>query len=211
MSKIAKDLQNRVFSKLTILSRINFDKPKRQAYWNCKCSCGTTKIVASNHLLSGATKSCGCLRKEVNSKRNKNRSIEQKRIDNNLSVANWRAQNKRDRTADGIRHRERIRTDINFKLKCNLRSRLSAAIRRNSKVGSAIFDLGCSILELRQYLESKFQNEMNWNNYGSYWEIDHIVPLASFDLTDKEQFLKACHYTNLQPLSCEDNRRKNRF
>lgn len=35
--------------------------------------------------------------------------------------------------------------------------------------------------------------------------IDHIKPLASFDLTDRSQFLEACHYTNLQPLWSEDN------
>jgi hypothetical protein len=85
-----------------------------------------------------------------------------------------------------------------------LRSRLYQAIRWESKAGSAVSDLGCSIPELKQYLESKFQPGMTWDNYGQ-WHIDHINPLAKFDLTDREQFLQACHFTNLQPLWAVDN------
>jgi len=48
--------------------------------------------------------------------------------------------------------------------------------------------------------------EMTWDNWSKDgWHLDHIVPLSSFDLSDREQFLKACHYTNLAPLWSEDN------
>ena len=51
---------------------------------------------------------------------------------------------------------------------------------------------------------------MTWNNYGyKGWHIDHIIPLSAFDLADREQFLKACHFTNLQPLRAEENFSKN--
>lgn len=102
-------------------------------------------------------------------------------------------------------------SDIQFKLKENLRSRLFNAYRNNSKRGSAINDLGCSIEELKIHLESKFQEGMTWENWNmTGWHVDHIIPLVSFDLTDREQFLKACHYSNLQPLWAADNFKKNR-
>ena len=45
---------------------------------------------------------------------------------------------------------------------------------------------------------------MSWDNHGK-WHIDHIYPLAKFNLSDRQELLKACHYTNLQPLWAEDN------
>ena len=98
----------------------------------------------------------------------------------------------------------RKKQDINFKMRANLRSRVSIAIVNNQKSGSAIKDLGCSIEELKLYLESKFQTGMSWENYGE-WEIDHIKPLSAFDLSDREQFKQACHYTNLQPMWWQQN------
>lgn len=104
--------------------------------------------------------------------------------------------------------KEKRKVDLQFKLQENLRSRLYKATVRLQKAGSAIKDLGCSIEELKIHLQAKFYGDMTWDNYGSYWVIDHIIPLAAFDLTDREQFLKAAHYTNLQPLTEEHNQIK---
>lgn len=100
------------------------------------------------------------------------------------------------------------KSDIQFRIKNNLRARLRSALKHNLKTGSAIRDLGCFVSDLRKHLESKFQSEMTWENYGVYWEIDHIKPLATFDLTNQEEFKQACHWTNLQPLTVHDNRSK---
>ena len=108
-----------------------------------------------------------------------------------------------------IRTLHRRKVDINYKLLVNLRKRLHCAIRNNQRSGSAVRDLGCSIEELKTYLESKFQPGMTWDNWSpTGWHIDHIVPLKSFDLTDREQLLRACHYTNLQPLWAKGNLKK---
>lgn len=97
--------------------------------------------------------------------------------------------------------------DSIYRISLNLRSRLYRAIRNGQKVGSAVHDLGCSIEYLHAYLAGQFGPGMSWENHGS-WHIDHIKPLASFDLTDPDQLRQACHYTNLQPLWAVDNHRK---
>jgi len=100
----------------------------------------------------------------------------------------------------------RIKNDLCFKLRRDLRCRLNKAIRNNQKTGSAVRDLGCSIEEFKTYMESKFQPGMSWNNHGNIgWHIDHVVPMSKFDLPNPEELKKACHYTNLQPLWAKDN------
>lgn len=107
----------------------------------------------------------------------------------------------------GLYH-ERYATDPQFKLICCLRARLLPALKGNAKRGSAVRDLGCSIEELRQHIERQFWPGMQWTNFGE-WQIDHIRPLSSFDLTDRKQLLKAVNWRNLQPLWAADNESKN--
>jgi hypothetical protein len=100
----------------------------------------------------------------------------------------------------------KLKTDINFKLSRYLRSRLRDAIKGNQKLGSAVKDLGCTIPFLKLYLESSFKPGMTWDNWTwNGWHMDHIKPLSKFNLQDREEFLKANHYTNLQPLWAEEN------
>lgn len=105
--------------------------------------------------------------------------------------------------------KNKMDTDPVFKLSYYLRSRLYKAVRNGYKTGSAVRDLGCTIAELKIYLEGLFQPGMTWENW-SYegWHIDHKRPLASFDLEDPAQFLQAVHFTNLQPMWAKDNIRK---
>lgn len=104
---------------------------------------------------------------------------------------------------------EHYYSDINFKLKCVLRNRIRESFNKTKyKLGSAVKDLGCTVQHLKLHLELFWDQGMSWDNYGNkegQWSIDHIKPLSSFDLTDRSQFLEACHYTNLQPLWHVDN------
>jgi hypothetical protein len=60
--------------------------------------------------------------------------------------------------------------------------------------------IGCNIQYLREWFEYNFTSEMNWDNYGSYWSIDHIIPVCKFELTDEDEKLKCCNWTNLIPV-----------
>jgi hypothetical protein len=96
------------------------------------------------------------------------------------------------------------------KLKHRLRSRLTIAIKRaklSKRLGSAIRDLGCTVEELKLHIEAQFVDGMSWDTYGG-WHVDHIKPLSAFDLSQRDQIVLACHYSNLQPLWALDNLRK---
>lgn len=103
--------------------------------------------------------------------------------------------------------RRRLASDPQFKLTRNLRRRLSHTVLGHHKSARTLELLGCTVEELRGYLEKQFKRGMSWSNYGR-WHIDHIKPCASFDLTDPEQQRICFHYTNLQPLWAEENMRK---
>jgi hypothetical protein len=101
--------------------------------------------------------------------------------------------------------RMRRRSDPQVVVAERLRTRLRFTIKNKSASTKEL--TGCEWPFLVAYLESKFKKGMTWEN-RSEWHVDHIRPLASFDLTDPEQQQIACHYTNLQPLWAEENLKK---
>lgn len=104
--------------------------------------------------------------------------------------------------------KKRYHSDLEFKIISNLRSRFYHAIKGNTKSDSSLTLIGCSIKFLQFHIWTQFDKNMNWENHGSYWELDHIKPCALFDLSIKDEQKKCFHYTNLQPLKWEENRIK---
>lgn len=129
----------------------------------------------------------------------------------------WYKKNK-DRLKESARayreaNRDKIKKYINNKYKTNpsfkLRHILSTRIKialKGTKNNDTVTLLGCNVKKAREHLEKQFKEGMTWENHGyNGWHIDHIIPCASFDLTDPEQQKKCFHYTNLQPLWAEEN------
>jgi hypothetical protein len=174
-------------------------------------SCGSEKSI--NEFSKDKTKrdglqaSCKSCNKTYRSK-NKNRIKEYQKeymvTNHEALLMQKKLYHRNNKKAIWERVRIKLSTDIELKIKKNLRVRLYIALKRNSKKGSAVKDLGCSIAYFKRYMESRFQPGMGWDNYGQ-WHIDHQIPLSSFDLQNREELLKACHYTNLQPLWASEN------
>ena len=121
----------------------------------------------------------------------------------NQSNRAWKKQN-RDKVR--IYERSKRKTDSNFKLTQNLRRRVRKTLNGKSKSKNTMDLIGCSVDFLKKHIESQFEPGMSWDNYGvDGWLMYHIVPCASFDLSDPEQQQKCFNYTNLQPLRAKDN------
>jgi hypothetical protein len=96
-------------------------------------------------------------------------------------------------------------TNINYRIKKSLAARLRSVIVKNN---STMNYIGCNIQYLREWFEYNFTGEMNWDNYGTYWSIDHIIPVCKFDLTNEDEKLKCCNWSNLMPVSIKYNSSK---
>ena len=99
-------------------------------------------------------------------------------------------------------------SEIELKMVRTLRRRMATALKRNYKTSRTLDILGCSLKDFRIYLETKFEPEMTWENYGSVWHIDHIIPCAIFDMSKPAHQKRCFHFSNMQPLFAADNWRK---
>jgi hypothetical protein len=91
--------------------------------------------------------------------------------------------------------------DIEYKVRDSIQTRINYAIKnyKLTKLDSSLDTLGCSIKEYFVYLEKLFDDNMSWENYGIYWEIDHTIPLSRGG---------SFHYTNTTPMIISKNRSK---
>ena len=126
---------------------------------------------------------------------------EEQRQKNNANARRWAKNN-------WHQIKERIQQDPARALKVSLRHRLNKAIKGKAKTGSAVRDMGCTGQECCDHLESLFDEHMTWDNYGTYWVVDHIYPLAKANLEDRIEFLAVVNWRNLQPLEKSANATK---
>jgi hypothetical protein len=96
-----------------------------------------------------------------------------------------------------------------FRIKKILRARANAALMGRAKKSARTEQLvGCSPEEFKEHIEKQLLPGWTWENYGTAWEIDHIKPCASFNMADPAQQRACFHFSNTQPLSFQDDRRK---
>ena len=103
------------------------------------------------------------------------------------------------------------RENPKYRLDCNMGILMHHSLK-DKKAGRKWEELvNYNLEELIEHLENQFDDKMNWENYGSYWHVDHILPRSSFKYNYPEdpEFKKCWALENLQPLEKSANFRKN--
>lgn len=109
--------------------------------------------------------------------------------------------------------KERKAKDPAYKLKLNVSALVYDALvtkQGRTKGGSTFEHLPYTPAELKEHIEKQFDEHMNWNNYGSYWHLDHVIPQAAlpYDSLEHPNFKKCWALNNLAPLEAKLNASK---
>ena len=139
---------------------------------------------------------------------------EEQKIKKKIYTKKWLEENKEQVKIQKNNYKiKKIKNDVLFSLKHNINTSILYHLRNfgYSKKSRTQEILGCSFDEFKVYLESKFEEWMNWKNRGLYngelkygWDIDHIIPIST--AKTEEDVIELSHYTNLQPLCSKINR-----
>lgn len=118
----------------------------------------------------------------------------------------WNQNNKERYYAHKKAYRERHKNDLDFRIKENLGTRLRNLVRKD---GNKFIDfLNCDLEYFKDWLQFNMTDEMSWENYGSYWHIDHATPCSAFNVENLEEVKQCWHWSNLVPLQASKNASK---
>lgn len=89
-----------------------------------------------------------------------------------------------------------------FRLDHNIRWLIWDALKRKKEGLNWEKLVGYTLQDLVKHLENQFDSQMSWDNYGSYWWIDHIIPRSHFkyEIPEDPQFKQCWALKNLQPM-----------
>ena len=91
--------------------------------------------------------------------------------------------------------KNRIKTDVNFRLIRNTRRKSQQALNGKSKSSSKLDLLGINIETYWKWIEWQMTPDMNWSNI----EIDHVKPICMFDISKDEELGGAFNWKKTQP------------
>lgn len=105
---------------------------------------------------------------------------------------------------------ERRKNDPVYRLRVDIPTVIGRAMKKKYYNDSVWNYLPYTPRELKEHLENQFDDKMTWDNHGSYWHIDHVVPRAAFryDSETHPDFHKCWALNNLRPLDAQSNRKK---
>lgn len=198
----------------------------KSAYWERKkCTyCGETKLLdefyTDHEMRDGHTSRCkDCLREadrkryaanpDKAKERNHKRYIAKKEKIKKYTLK-WRAENQEKAKEINRRYNRKRRSTPKGKLNNSISAGIGKSLH-GQKYGRHWEDLvGYTVDQLKRHIEKQFKDGMSWENYGSYWEIDHKIPITVFNFETPEDidFKRCWALKNLQPLETITNIRK---
>jgi len=149
------------------------------------------------------------------------------KISNKKRLAEYRAKNKDKKAEHNKKYykdnkekyaalnlsnfKKRYHSDPIFKMHTNISSIIRRAIKSQNGVknGRTFEHLPYTLEQLKEHIESQFEDWMSWDNYGK-WHIDHIYPQSKlpYDSLEHPSFQKCWALENLQPLEAIENIKK---
>jgi len=132
-------------------------------------------------------------------------------INDNREYVNNRKKQNRDNKKEYYNELNRAyvsnkkKNDSLYRLKCSIRNLISQSFKSQftKKSKKTIEILGCDYECFKNHIENQFTEDMNWDNYAIYWQLDHKIPI-SWSNTELEVY-ELNKYTNFQPLYWKDN------
>jgi hypothetical protein len=103
---------------------------------------------------------------------------------------------------------ERYHNDPIFKLHVTCKSRIRSALEKCKTTNDYI---GCDGIFYVMWIEfclKQENEELTLENHGDVWHIDHVIPIANFDLNDKKQQMICFNWRNTMPLNAKINMSK---
>ena len=97
--------------------------------------------------------------------------------------------------------RNKKQTDIEYRLMCNHRNYIHKCLTKFTKTSRSLVYLGCTLTIFKNWLEYQFDVDMTWDNYGTYWTVDHVLPLDLFNLDNIEHQNIAFNWKNTRPVT----------
>lgn len=78
-------------------------------------------------------------------------------------------------------------------------------LEKNSSSAYAFY-FGLRVEEFRKWIEIQFTAELAWENFGTAWQFDYVVPVAYFDFSKEEDLLLCWNFINIRVETIELNK-----
>lgn len=145
--------------------------------------------------------------------KDKRRQYEQQyREENKGKIQQYLKDNKdKFRLARRIYGRFRYKTDSRYRLDASIARQIRYSIKKAKDTLwiSLDDDRGYTCGQLKAAFEKLFLPGMSWENYGTYWQVDHIIPRAKFHYSSPDiNFGRCWALSNLRPLPAKENMNK---